>query len=191
MKNLSVRYSAGDQLQEFAVIDRVKVLLQVNIIYLGTSPVQIFVDLPNRRVLTLPRSESITRVGKIRLKDRFQNQQKSRLHNAVPNGRYSQRSLTSIRFRNIHPTHWLWNIAPFLHLSLKFLKVVGEPFLLYLFEALSIYSCCSTVRFSLAIGFFQHLPTIGLIIQTVEPELRLRFSLLMQFPLKLPKPFRV
>src|SRR5262249_11697813 len=92
-----------------------------------------------------PRTKTVTGPEKLLLKDGLQYKLKRRLHNAVFDHRYPQRTKLPASFGNLHAPHGLWSVGSPLKRCAKLLKIHLRPGRKSL-HALTVYSCRPSVR---------------------------------------------
>ncbi len=63
-----------------------------------------------RTVTAQSGTKPVTRLLELRFEDRGQYLQQRLLHDAVPYRRYPQRSLATVRFRDVHPAYRRWPV---------------------------------------------------------------------------------
>src|SRR6478609_4566291 len=84
-----------------------------------------------------------------------------------------------------HPPDWLGPIRPLLQLSLQVPEPPFLPVLRHLLEGLPVHSGCALVHLRLLERLRQDIPPMDLVVQSVEPERRLRFGLRVELPSQL------
>ena len=88
--------------------------LQVSIHHMGVASFNQSIHFPQCILAAASRAKAVTRLLKLSLKDRFDHQLKCRLHDAVFDHRFSQRSNLAAPFGNLHAPDRLWRYSPVL-----------------------------------------------------------------------------
>ena len=127
-------------------------------------------------------AKPIRAIHKVRLKDRFNDQQYRRLDNPIPNRRYAQRAFPAISFGYPHPTN---PRRPVRFGSQALLDIIQKPLdttgtALDIFEGNAVHTGFAFVRSGNLIRTAQHVTPIDPIIQHIKPKLRLQFRLPVQ-----------
>ena len=132
------------------------------------------------------RSVAIGSGFEVRLEDRLQHQFRGGLHHAVPDRRDAEWSLAAAGLRDHHPSHRLGLIR----LGSQFRLDAGQPVLqprrLDRREAHAINAWCALVGAHQVIRMAQNVRAVDLVVEQVEPEVRLRLRLEIELPLKRP-----
>jgi hypothetical protein len=164
---------------QFIMGNRVKVALQIRIIHRGPPFVQILANLIQRVMCGPLRTKPKRTIEKISLEYRFHYQQRRSLYHSVPYYRDSQRPLTSIRLRYVHPSHPARPVGLCPQRLQYLLEESIDPFLRR-FDHLKGYSInprrsmttsCNTPR------HFQHVEPKYQPVQRIKPKLRLLLRL--------------
>src|SRR6516162_2098202 len=120
------------------------------------------------------------------LEDRLQDHQHRRLYDTVLDRWNPQRSLLAVRLGNIHPPHGLRTVALLFEFFREYTQPSTDARRLDLCEGFAVHARFAAVGTTAFVGVAQHIPTIDLVVQRVEPIVRrlLRFGLQrrLEFP---------
>ncbi len=163
---------------------RVKVTLQVSIIYRPKPLFQVLAYRFQCLMAGTTRSESIRTILKVHLKDRFQYQKHRRLHHSVTDCRYAEGPQLPICFGNIRPANRQGAIGFATKLFLYFLQKGFRASLAlhYALDAHSIHACRASIGSHQSPCRVQHILPIYIPIKGIESEFRLLLGLSAQFP---------
>jgi|GEM_PF-95839 len=109
--------------QKRLIRDTVKVVVKVGIRHMGVAFLDEFIDFPQRVFAAAIRAKAVTRLLKLSLKDRFDDQLQCRLHNAVFDHRNPQPTHLAAPFGNLYASDRLWPVLSRSKRSLKFFQI--------------------------------------------------------------------
>ena len=126
LEHRSVRDPDFQALHQLIVRDRVKVRFQVGVVHFSIAVSQMLGNLVERLVGRATGTESERTVQKVRLEDRFQDQQHCRLHDPVFDRGNTQWSQPAVRLRYVRSLDRLGTIAFGAKLFPQFLQELGR-----------------------------------------------------------------
>src|SRR6266478_3891031 len=147
---------------QLVVRDRIEVTLQVGIHDMSEAFLQQPIDLPQRIFAASSRPEAVTSRSELDFKDWLNGHLQSRLHDAVLDGRYPERTGLPAAFGNIHPFDRARPVAAVLQILMKLRQI---PFRAHRkpCDALTIHACRPLVPLDFPPRGFQGCRPDGLI----------------------------
>ncbi len=119
-------------------------------------------------------------LAQVGLEDRLQDELGRRLDHTISDRGDTQWPLTTSWLGYQHPPYGLGPIRLPLQLALQLLEPALLAVRFNLFEGLSVHSCGALLLLRLPERLRQDIPSMDLVVQRVEPELRLRLGLRVQ-----------
>ena len=166
-------------LHQLVVRNAVEIPAQVRVDHFPIARIQQPLDLLDRFQSALPRSVGVLLRLQVRLEDRFEHEHGRRLHHAVSDRRYAQRSLFAVRLRDPYPPHRTGLVRLALEFLHQFPQPTPGPIRLDVLKRLVVHSRCPLVGTAALVGQFQHVRAVQLVVQCIEAVARfsLRFGM--------------
>ena len=175
--------AARHRFEKLGVRNAVEVLRQIGIDHIRVAPAQQPVHFLDRVRPTAAGPIAICAVFQVRFKDRLQHQLGGGLNHPVPDRRDAERTFSTARLRDHHPSHRCRTIR----LRDQFLSQTRQPCFLARRrnrrEGLSVHARRSRIGAGQRIGVVQKVLSMDLVVEQVEAEGGLCLRLAIQLPL--------
>src|SRR5687768_9474655 len=189
LQHLLVHDSLFYLLHQLMVRNRIKVLRQISVDYIGVSLAQQPVHFSNCILSPAFRSIAVGTGLKVRFKNRLQHQLGGSLHHSVPNNRYPQGPLPASWLGNHHPAHCAWLVRLVVQLLSYCEKPLLQPFGLDALKRDTVHTRCSAVISGKRIGLCYDVSPIHLVIKLVKATLGILLRRNIKLSLKLADRF--
>jgi site-specific DNA recombinase len=178
--------ATSHRFHEFGVRDAVEVAAQVRVHHLRMPRFQKHQDLLHSIQGVLLRSVGVLLWLQVGLADRLQDHEHCHLHHPILDRRDAQRPLFAVRLGDEYPPHGLRTIRLLAEFFRQFVHPAFPAVRLDVIERLAIHPGRSLVCKAATVGETQHVATIHLVVQCVEPiggrTLRFGMQRLPQLP---------